>query len=93
MLNTTIENSKTADFLVIHFNGANRTYDKETTDATSIHPVSKECEASLTLLAKKHNLTVINGVAILQGLGSAIIDKLLDLGFIDHTTFTDELTV
>ena len=84
-------NLTVADFSITHFNGANRTYDRESTDATAIHPLSKRCENFLKNIANQENLTTQNGVVLLSGLGSAIIDKLINSGFTEHTIFIDEV--
>ncbi len=64
------------DYTIVHFNGANRTHDLETTNATAIHPISKECEKFLLKYEKESNLKSIGGVFLLNGLALNIIDML-----------------
>jgi hypothetical protein len=81
----------TTDYIVMHFNGAHRTRDQETTDATAIHPLSSRCEIFLSQYEKSNNIQCVGGVFLLNGLGSNLIDKLNEQGFCEATFFSDNV--
>jgi Fe2+ or Zn2+ uptake regulation protein len=54
------------DYQVICFNGANRTKDKETTDLTAIHPISKNSEEFVKSFCFKNNINFLGGVALAE---------------------------
>ncbi len=70
------------DFLIIHLN------EGETTKATAIQPISNKCKQILT----KMDLPLIAGNVLLSGIGSNVIDKLVQTHkLIEQTIFTDTI--
>jgi hypothetical protein len=75
------------DYQVICFNGANRTKDKETTDLTAIHPISKNCEEFVKSFCFKNNINFLGGVALAEGLLLKLTDALEKNNFIEEGTY------
>ena len=84
------------DYQIICLNGANRTKDEETTDATVIHPISKACEVFIEKFCQENSIVCLGGVAFGKGLLRNLIYALEENNFKENWTFfsdtyTDQL--
>ena len=80
-----------ADFVIVCFNGSARCKDSEDTQATAIHPISKDCERYLAYYLKKNGIPSANGVALIKKLASTVIEKLEGQGYTSDTFFIDTM--
>jgi hypothetical protein len=81
------------DYQITCFNGANRTKDIETTDATAINPISAKCEKFIEIFCKENNIVCLGGVAFGNGLLIELITALEENNFKENwTMFSDTLT-
>lgn len=78
------------DYQIVCLNGANRTKDQETTDATVVHPITKKCEQFISEFCNKNNIVCLGGVAFSGGLLTNLIDALEENNFKENwTLFSD----
>ena len=81
------------DYQIVCLNGANRTKDEETTDATAIHPISKECEVFVENFCQENGVVCLGGVAFGKGLLNNLTHALETHGFKENwTCFSDTYT-
>lgn len=75
------------DYQIVCLNGANRTRDVETTDATAIHPISKACEIFIEDFCRENGIVCLGGVAFGEGLLRNLIRALEEKKFKENWTF------
>jgi tRNA A37 threonylcarbamoyltransferase TsaD len=81
------------DYQITCFNGANRTKDKESTDATAINPISEKCEKFIENFCKENNVVFLGGVAFGEGLLTELTTALEENNFKENwTMFSDTFT-
>lgn len=78
------------DYQIVCFNGANRTKNQETTDATAIHPISEKCEKFIENFCKENGIVCLGGVAFGKGLLIKLTTALEENNFTESwTMFSD----
>lgn len=75
------------DYQIVCLNGANRTKDEETTDATAIHPISEACEMFIEKFCQENGIVCLGGVAFGKGLLSNLTCALEENDFKENWTF------
>lgn len=75
------------DYQIICLNGADRTKDTETTDATAIHPITKKCEKFIEDFCKENDIVCLGGVAFGEGLLRNLTYALEASDFKENWTF------
>lgn len=75
------------DYQIVCLNGANRTKDEETTDATAIHPISEACEVFIEKFCQENSIVYLGGVAFGKGLLRNLTYALEENDFKENWTF------